>query len=471
MTGSSILERCRCKFPQEVMKLHTFHFSPSAYAKEIKKAHGVQAALMLVCLVGTLFLAACGGQPSASGQAPVTLKIIQYANPQQAQFVKALSAKFHKKYPYITVQNTSVPDDKYDQLRQTRISTNDVDIIAVQGLTQSPQSWTHGVDKPFWQQWADAGLLTDLTVQPFLKNYYPQSLQNASTYQGKIYSVTTGSYAYSGIFYNKDIFQQYGLSAPTTWSELMQVCQTLQSHGVAPFTIGGQEQWPILLPAWGMLADYYPNLNGLLHDLWTGKVKWNDPQMVTVFQHTQKLLQYTEKGFTGINTQVAAGRFAAGKSAMLITGMWDGASIAQDNPSVKYGYIPIPGSDDAQINNHFTGKYDLGWVVPAKAPHKDAALKWLEFFSQPDNYAEWVNTIGILPSQPNVAITAPFLKEIAPQAADFKQGWDQVSISPKGAGKYAGLSVTQLAPIGPVNDPVDLAKKSEADWAAALPKS
>lgn len=447
-----------------------FSFPPgwkglSSTPKFLRK--GSLLVLLVLCMFACqVILAACGG--TTTNEPPVTLKIIQWTNPQESAVVKQLAAKFHQKYPNITVQQTVVPNDQYQQLEQARMSANDVDLIAVQALANQPQDFTKGADKPLWLQWIEAGQLMDLTGQPFLQNYLPQALANASTYNGKIYSVTTGSYAYSGVFYNKSLFSQYGLSVPTTWSELMHVCQVLESHGIAPFTMGQKEGWPLTLPADGILADFYPDLPALNHDLWTGAVKWNDPKMIEVFTRVQELMKHSEKGFTGIDTQVAVSRFAAGKTAMLITGMWDGAGIATANPDMQFGYIPIPGSDDATANQQFTGKYDFAWIVPAKTPHKDAALKWLSFFSEKENYAAWVNAVTILPSQPDVAITAPFLKEVAPSASTFKPGWDQVAIGPKGAGDYAGLSVTNLAPAGPIADPVELAQKSQADWEAGL---
>lgn len=413
-------------------------------------------------------LAACGGSPASSNGPAVTLKIIQWSNPQEQATIKQLAAKFHQLNPNITVQVTAVPNDQYQQLQQTRMTANDVDLIAIQALANAPKPYTKGADTPLWLQWIQAGQLTDLTGQPFLQNYYPSALANASTYNGKVYSVTTGSYAYSGVFYNKAIFSQYGLSFPTTWTELMSVCEALKSHGVAPFTIGQKDGWPLTLPADGVLSDFYPDLEQLNQDLWSGNVKWNDPNMIEIFTRIQTLLKYCEQGFTGIDSQVAASRFAAGKAAMLLTGMWDGAAISQANPDLQFAYMPIPGSDDATANNQFTGKYDFAWAVPAKAPQKDAALKWLSFFSEQENYTTWVNSLDILPSQPNIEITAPFLKAAAPSAATFKPGWDQVAIGPKGAGQYAGLSVTFLAPVGPIADPKVLAQKSEADWAAGL---
>src|SRR5207247_3019826 len=119
-------------------------------------------------------------------------------------------------------------------------SATDVDTLADLAVLLQRSPWTPGLRKSQWQQFADAGLYMDLANQPFLKRYLPQALKSASTYKGRIYSVTTGSYALSGMFYNKTYFKQYHLSVPWTWSQLMHVAATLKSHGIAPFIAGGK---------------------------------------------------------------------------------------------------------------------------------------------------------------------------------------------------------------------------------------
>ena len=43
------------------------------------------------------------------------------------------------------------------------------------------------------------------------------------------YSITA-----AGVIYNKDLFEQQGLEVPTTWSELIEVCEAFQSAGITP---------------------------------------------------------------------------------------------------------------------------------------------------------------------------------------------------------------------------------------------
>ena len=44
-------------------------------------------------------------------------------------------------------------------------------------------------------------------------------------------------------FYNTQIFEENGLTAPTTWDELIQVCETLKAAGITPIAYGNLEPW------------------------------------------------------------------------------------------------------------------------------------------------------------------------------------------------------------------------------------
>ncbi|MCL5269885.1 MAG: extracellular solute-binding protein [bacterium] len=40
-----------------------------------------------------------------------------------------------------------------------------------------------------------------------------------------------------GVFYNKDVFDRYGLKPPTTWAEMIAVCRRLKAEGITPFSV------------------------------------------------------------------------------------------------------------------------------------------------------------------------------------------------------------------------------------------
>ena len=49
----------------------------------------------------------------------------------------------------------------------------------------------------------------------------------------------------AAVIYNKEIFEQNDLEVPTTWDELIEVCETLEAAGVTPFYATFADNWTI----------------------------------------------------------------------------------------------------------------------------------------------------------------------------------------------------------------------------------
>lgn len=438
--------------------------------KRVTRRHSLRLPVIasLLCSAALIVPAHPAGAARVADQAPVTLKILEWNNPPAVAAVSKLNDAFMAKYPNINVEYTTISTSNYPQVEQARIAANDVDIFSDFALIGSPAAWTPGALKPKWQQYIDAGLYLDLSGQPFVKNYLPNAIRDASTYKGRVYSVTTGSYAFNGMFYNKAIFAKYHLAVPTTFTQLQRVVSTLKAKGVVPFTVDGKDGWPLGPAGVNAIDALYPNPVALDKGLWTGSIKFTDPKSVEVLRRAQFLWQNMDRNFQGIDGPTAIGRFANGVAAMYPAGMWDAPQIVKANPSLQFGYTPVPFADAAADNAGYAGKYDLSWFVSGRSKVKDAALKWLSFFSQKDNYAAYVNATGILPSQANVPLTDPFLKALAPAASRLRLSFDQVAHTPPNAGKYAGFAYPALSPAGDQPDPAKLAQLEQSDWNAAV---
>ena len=59
---------------------------------------------------------------------------------------------------------------------------------------------------------------------------------------GKTYAVGAVE-STSGIIYNKEIFERYGLSVPQTYQDFLNICKTLKSKGIDPIGVGGSDLW------------------------------------------------------------------------------------------------------------------------------------------------------------------------------------------------------------------------------------
>ncbi|MCD9020195.1 ABC transporter substrate-binding protein [Cohnella silvisoli] len=454
----------------------------------LKKVTGLLMAIVMVVV-----LAACGGgnddkassnSPSASSpasnsaepskEAPaekVTLKIIHWINEPVNKYYEEFNKKFTERYPNITVDYQVVPSDAtYDQLQQTRINANDTDLLALKsGFAPIPQEWAAGAQDPLWKQWIDTGLIADLSNEEFVKSYNPVDVQNSTTYNGKVYGINMGKVAFSGLYYNKKIFADNNLKVPTTWDEFKGVVDALKAKDVTPLGFAGKDIWPYNLAVQGLSASVIKDQGEFIKGLWTGSTKFTDANALEVLEKAQYLLQNSIDGVMGIDYASLPSLFASGKVAMIADGTWNAPTLKGLDPTLEFGYFPIPGSNDAAQNGSLAGKYDMSWMVLEKSKNKDAALKWLAMQSEPENYAAFAKASGFLPTQ-NVQVEDPFINEISPYLANFKLAWDQLFINRQNAGEHvSGSSVHAefLSPAGPIKTPKELAELSQKEWDAA----
>ena len=93
--------------------------------------------------------------------------------------------------------------------------------------------------------YVDNGLTYDLTSYAEENDWaskFNENALNLCTFDGKVSGYPT-SYNILGIYYRKDIFEQYGLEVPTTFEEFEQVCATLKENGVTPISTAGLYGW------------------------------------------------------------------------------------------------------------------------------------------------------------------------------------------------------------------------------------
>ncbi|MEJ2708764.1 MAG: extracellular solute-binding protein [Anaerolineales bacterium] len=409
-------------------------------------------------------------EPAAEEPAePVTLRVLVHQNPPMVEFMEAFNEKFSQKYPNVTVDMSVVNADDLSTVTQTRLTANDVDVVDMFGFANAAQPYMKNVDPPNWQTLIEAGYLLDLSDQAFLDNYYESAIQDAGTYNGKVYEINLGSVSYSGIYYNKDLFAEYNVAVPTTWSELVAACETFAAADIPCMTAGGKDGWPIFVGAYGLIGSIYPDQEALVEGLWTGSIKWNDAKSMEMWEKMKVYAQdMMEQGASGIAGDAAPGRFASGAVAMFTGGTWYASAIEAAEPDFEWGYIPFPGSDNAEDNQYLFGKYDQGWVIAANSPNTETALLYLEDFSDPANYQEWVNAVGFFPTQPGATLNTQIGQEVAPFLENFKVGYEQYWVAPKGAGQYANPWASYFKPFGEYDDAQELADKVQEDLQAGL---
>ncbi len=306
-----------------------------------------------------------------------------------------------------------------------------------------------------------------------MDNYDEATIADAGSYDGKVYSINLGRVSYSGMFVNEDLFAEQGLEVPTTWSELVAVCESIKEADLSCMTVGGADGWPVFVGSYGLLGAMYPDQEALVEGLWTGERKWNDERGIELFERYKKYTEMLEEGVTGIAHDAGPARFAAGDVAMMPTGVWQAPSVEAAEPAFEWSYIPFPGSDNPEDNQYLFGKYDQGWAIAADSPNQEAALDYLTMFSEPDNYQEFVNAVGFIPTQPGASLDTQLGEEVAPYLDNYRVGFEQFWVAPKGAGQWANGSqaASWFQPFNEWEDPEALANQAQEDLQAGLDAS
>jgi raffinose/stachyose/melibiose transport system substrate-binding protein len=357
------------------------------------------AAILAVAL--TALGAACSSGGSSGGSQK--LRIITWVNPPAVTAIKKIDTEFHKKYPNINVKLLTAANvnGPYETLLQQTVDSGSGDIVTSVAPFQSlPLKPTRSNMSPF-QYWSTHNAFEPLTGQGFLSAYTPSAV-SAETYQGKVYGVVSGLYQ-EGVFYNKAVFAKYHLQPPATYAQFLTLLKALKSHGVTPMYVGLGNVGAVYLQFIYyelMISLWYPHAPGgnLATALESGSAKWTSPYFTQAMNEEKALAAYLEPNFTGVPWESMPGDFAKGKAAMLLDGSWDLSAIHQANPSMKVGFFPLPGSNTPSVNQPEVGD-NLTFSVLRASPNKDAAMKWLKFFSTPSVYAQYVNITGISSSQ------------------------------------------------------------------------
>ncbi len=77
-------------------------------------------------------------------------------------------------------------------------------------------------------------------------------------------------------------------------------------------------------------------------------------------------------------------------------------------------------------------------------------MKYLAAFSDSANYQAFANAVGFIPTQPGATLDTQIGAEVAPYLENFRVGYEQYWVAPKGAGQYANPYASYFVPFGEV---------------------
>jgi ABC-type glycerol-3-phosphate transport system substrate-binding protein len=301
----------------------------------------------------------------------------------QSELYDEIVADFNASHPDITVNISYVGQDIVTQIRPTIINGNPPDLfvcntgigstLAEEGVLMTLNDYLADSDYSGEQVWSDtfidgsleAGVMTgdDIQMIPF-------------------------ELGITCWFYNKGLFDELGLTEPTTWDEMVAIFEKISEAGVAPIGADGNVDF--------YLSWYYSNLAIRLagHDKYvsaiSGETSWTEPEFLEAAQKLQEMLPYFQKGFEGTQYPGANALFVQGQAAMMYVGSWLPQEILSIMPEgFELGMFEWPNfnADDPKMVEVKCN----GLCIPTNAANPDAAIEFAKYYTSKE-VAEKIST-------------------------------------------------------------------------------
>ena len=263
-----------------------------------------------------------------------------------------------------------------------------------------------------------------ISIQKYLdededwKNSFNGGILEPLTYDGEVYAIPTQQCT-AIMYYNKAIFDKYGLEVPTTYDEYVQVCDTLKENGVTPVALASTAD-----DAW-LVSQYIQQLSDgikgedLFNSIKDGTGKWNDEGMVEAGKLFQEEVNkgYFEDGFTGVSREEAQLQFANGQTAMYFNGCWEISNLdkkenAAEAENISCFLMPAVNEEYAGVE---VGSVDTSYAITKNCKNVDAAVALLKYMTNEESTSLLLYDYGRTPST-NFDIDN---SKLTPLCADF----------------------------------------------------
>ncbi len=334
---------------------------------------------------------------TAGALAQTTLTFWSWRTEDVAAYEKFIEA-FRQEHPDIDVEFTPYLNTEYNTILSTALQGGGgPDIVHLRA---------YGGMEPL----ADAGYLVRLDDKvPALADFDPGILLGATNRaDGGVYGVPFALQTVQ-VLYNEDMFEELGLSEPTTWEEFLAVGDALKASGVNALANGALEPWTVETLFGGVGPTFYGG-DEFFQAITGGQTDFTDPRFAAALEHMVALEPYLASNYMGVAYTDMQSMFAFGQAGMLIGGSYELGILKQLNPELNVGAFPVPGDapGDGRISYYVDGSYGIN----AASPHQEEALAFIEFLASQEYGQMFSDELQQISAVPGVTPTSEELSEI-----------------------------------------------------------
>lgn len=359
--------------------------------------------------VSALVLAGCApatqettqtSQPETTVTAePVTLTLWSWRT-EDVEKYNTIFDVYEAQNPGVTIEFEAFLNTEYNQFLATGLEGSDGPDLAMVRAYGGVQALI------------EAGQLLPIDGVVDVSNV-EQSLLAAATARsdGQLYGVPFATQTLQ-VFYNKGIFDELGVSEPTTWNEFVALNDAIAAGGYTPMALGAKDAWmlPIFHEIVGAARFGGPEFRA---DLLAGTKDFNDPDYVASIDIVNQMTKYMVDDVIGVGYADSQIQFTSGLAAQFPGGSFELGNFTAQAPDMELGvYLvpPPPGSVSSKPLS--AGWGDGSFAINAKSPNQEAALKLLNWLASPEFGQLFVDEVKQFSVIKGLTYSDPLMKEM-----------------------------------------------------------
>jgi multiple sugar transport system substrate-binding protein len=361
--------------------------------------------LMVMVLVMSLFLAACGG--SNNNTAPNTGKTGNAETGKEAEkeaekpkevveldfwtfwgsetrrpIIEKIVEDFNNSQDGIVVKHTFLPWGDIWTKATAAIAAGDPPDIVVQDINNGPTRAANG----------QATNLAEFAERDNVQEWFYPELWKTVLYEGDPYAIPFNTDT-RFLFYNKDAFRDAGLdpeNPPSTWDELEEAAIALDKKS------GDRYERIGFYPLWGNFGYDSWLLNAESDGMSYFNYETGEPTIDTpakaeaihwINGWTERLGQSTVDSFKAEFGSQQADPFISGKVAMIVTTGTFATQLRDYAGDMDYGVAPVP--ERVEGNGHWTSGGGFTMEIPKGAKNVEASWEFLKWLGGVEAQVHW----------------------------------------------------------------------------------
>ncbi|TCD15117.1 ABC transporter substrate-binding protein [Oricola cellulosilytica] len=258
----------------------------------------------------------------------------------------------------------------------------------------------------------DKGYLASLAELEGMKNFSDVAKSAWITDDGENPFCVPMASVIHGFIYNKDAFEELGLSVPETEDEFFAVLEKIKEDGTyIPMAMGTNDQWEAATMGYQNIGPNYWKGEEGRKALISGEQTLTDAAWVEPYKTLARWKDYLGDGFEAQTYPDSQNLFTLGRAAIYPAGSWE-ISGFNTQADFEMGAFPPPvkeAGDTCYISDHT----DIAIGMNANTEHPEEAKTFLNWVASPEFASLYANALpGFFPlSEEPVELEDPLAQE------------------------------------------------------------